>query len=131
MDNTYADALILFGISGDLARKKLFSALYDLTASGNLDMPVVGVALSDWSDETLRLHAREALEAAGEPIDDEVFARLAANLCHVAGDYRDASTYVDIAGRAAGADCTVSYLAIPPGLFDEVIEREKNFAASL
>jgi glucose-6-phosphate 1-dehydrogenase len=122
MDAAYADALILFGISGDLARNKLFSALYDLTASGGLDMPVIGVASSDWDDETLRLHAREALEEAGEPIDDEVFARLAANLCYVAGDYRDTATYANIAKRAAGGTCTVSYLAIPPGLFDDVVE---------
>ncbi|MDF1596510.1 MAG: glucose-6-phosphate dehydrogenase [Acidimicrobiia bacterium] len=122
MEATYADALILFGISGDLARKKLFSALYDLTAAGGLDMPVIGVASSDWDDETLRRHAREALEEAGEPIDDEVFARLAANLCYVAGDYQEAGTYADIAKRVAGGECTVSYLAIPPGLFDDVVE---------
>jgi glucose-6-phosphate 1-dehydrogenase len=122
MDADYADALILFGISGDLARKKLFSALYDLTAAGGLDMPVIGVASSDWDDEALRLHAREALEEAGEPIDDKVFARLAANLCYVAGDYRDAATYADIAKRATGSSCTVSYLAIPPSLFDDVVE---------
>ena len=122
MDATYADALILFGISGDLARKKLFSALYDLTAAGGLDMPVIGVALSDWDDETLCLQAREALEEAGESIDDEVFDRLAANLCYVAGDYQDAATYRDIAKRVGGGECTVSYLAIPPGLFDDVVE---------
>ncbi len=118
----YAEALILFGITGDLARKKLFSALYDLTAVGGLDMPVVGVAFSDWDDETLRLRAREALEEAGEPIDDEVFDRLAANLCYVSGDYQDAAIYADIAKRIAGATCTVSYLAIPPSLFDDVVE---------
>ena len=122
METTYADALILFGISGDLARKKLFSALYDLTASGGLDMPVIGVASSDWDDETLRLQAREALEEAGEPLDDEVFDRLAANLCYVAGDYQEAGTYADIAKRVGGGECTVSYLAIPPGLFDDVVE---------
>ncbi|MDR9451073.1 MAG: glucose-6-phosphate dehydrogenase [Acidimicrobiia bacterium] len=122
MDAIYADGLILFGISGDLARKKLFSALYDLTAAGGLDMPVIGVASSDWDDETLRLHAREALEKAGAPIDDEVFARLAKNLCYVAGDYQEATTYADIAKRATGSTCTVSYLAIPPSLFDDVVE---------
>jgi glucose-6-phosphate 1-dehydrogenase len=121
-DRDNADALILFGISGDLARKKLFSALYDLTAAGALDTPVVGVASSEWDDETLRLRAREALEEAGEPIDDEVFSRLAANLSYVAGDYREAATYKDIAKRVDGSGCTVSYLAIPPGLFDEVVE---------
>lgn len=122
MGESYADALILFGISGDLARNKLFSALYNLTAAGGLDMPVVGVASSDWSDEHLRLRARQALEEAGEPIDDEVFARLAANLCYVAGDYREPATYADITKRVAGTGCTVSYLAIPPGLFDDVVE---------
>ena len=96
-----ADSLILFGITGDLARKKLFSALYDLTAAGRLDMPVVGVASRDWNDEALRLHAREALEATGRLVADDVFVRLAANLCYVSGDYRDPATYADIAKRAA------------------------------
>jgi glucose-6-phosphate 1-dehydrogenase len=117
-----ADALILFGISGDLARKRLFSALYELTSQGSLDMPVIGVALTDWNDDSLRLHAREALEAAGEPVDDEIFDRLAGNLCYVAGDYRDAATYRDIAKRVGGASCAVAYLAIPPDLFDDVVE---------
>jgi glucose-6-phosphate 1-dehydrogenase len=120
--DTYADALILFGISGDLARRKLFTALYELTAQGSLDMPVIGVASSDWDDDRLRLHAREALEASTTTIDDEVFARLAANLCYVGGDYRDASTYDGILKRVGGAQCAVSYLAIPPDLFDDVVE---------
>lgn len=122
MTGVDADALILFGISGDLARKKLFAALYGLTARGDLDMPVIGVASSDWDDETLRIRAREALEAGGETIDDEAFARLAANLCYVAGDYRDAATYQAIADRMGGAGCAVSYLAIPPELFDDVVQ---------
>jgi glucose-6-phosphate 1-dehydrogenase len=121
-DASYADALILFGITGDLARRKLFSALYDLTAAGHLDMPVIGVASRAWDDETLRLHARKALEVAGRPIDEHVFARLATNLHYVSGNYRDPATYREIAERTAGRACTVSYLAIPPGLFDDVVE---------
>ncbi len=85
-------------------------------------MPVVGVASSEWDDETLRHVARQALEETGDPIDEEVFARLAGNLCYVAGDYRDHSTFAEIARRASGATCTVSYLAIPPHLFDDVVE---------
>ncbi len=119
---TRADALILFGVTGDLARKRLFSALYSLTAAGQLDMPVIGVASSPWDDETLRSRARQALEEAGHEIDEAVFARLASNLCYVAGDYRRASTFSEIAGRLNGRTCTVSYLAIPPSLFDDVIE---------
>ncbi len=116
-----AEAIILFGISGDLARKKLFSALYDLTADG-FDMPVIGVASSDWDDEDLRIHAREALAEVGEPIDEKIFSRLAANLGYVAGDYQDRATYVELAKRIGGASCTVSYLAIPPSLFADVVE---------
>lgn len=116
-----AGGLILFGITGDLARKKLFPALYELTAAGRLEMPVIGVASRNWSDEELRRHARESLEEAGSQVDDEVFARLAANLCYVSGDYRNPSTYEEIAERAANIACTVSYLAIPPDLFDDVV----------
>jgi glucose-6-phosphate 1-dehydrogenase len=117
-----ADALILFGITGDLARRKLFSALYDLTAAGRLDMPVIGVASRGWTDETLREKAREALDASGRAIDDAVFAKLAANLSYVSGNYRDPLTYTRIAERTSDNACAVAYLAIPPALFDEVVE---------
>ena len=117
-----ADALVLFGISGDLARKKLFSALYDLTAAGRLDMPVIGVASRPWSDDILRREARAALAEAGEDVDDGVFARLAANLCYVAGDYTDRATYGEIERRLGSRRQPVFYLAIPPALFDDVVE---------
>jgi glucose-6-phosphate 1-dehydrogenase len=117
-----ADALILFGISGDLARKRLFSALYELTAAGNLDMPVIGVASSEWDDATLRARARDALGDGGIQIDQATFDRLASNLTYVSGDYRDDATFSEIAARLEGRECTVSYLAIPPSLFDDVIE---------
>lgn len=117
-----ADALILFGITGDLAKKKLFSALYDLTAAGQLDMPVIGVASRPWDDETLRRQAWAALEESGRSIDGDVFSRLASNLTYVSGNYQDPATFQRIAERADGNACTVSYLAIPPGLFREVVE---------
>ncbi|MGA7097242.1 MAG: glucose-6-phosphate dehydrogenase, partial [Acidimicrobiia bacterium] len=94
-----ANALVLFGISGDLARKKLFSALYRLTEAGRLDMPVIGVASSAWDDQQLRFSARAALEAGGEEIDEDVFTALASHLCYVQGDYRDEATYGDIVKR--------------------------------
>jgi glucose-6-phosphate 1-dehydrogenase len=117
-----ADALILFGITGDLARRRLFSALYALTAHGGLDVPVVGVASRDWDDDTLRDHARKALESAGAEIDEKVFRRLAENLSYVSGDYRKAETYAEIAQQIGNRSCTASYLAVPPDLFDDVIE---------
>ncbi|MEX0795996.1 MAG: glucose-6-phosphate dehydrogenase, partial [Acidimicrobiia bacterium] len=118
---TSADALILFGITGDLARKHLFSALYELTAAGKLDMPIVGVASSSLTVEELVERARKALDDAGDEIDDAVFGQLAANLAYVSGDYRDSSTFERIAGELGDARCTVAYLAIPPGLFDDVV----------
>ena len=117
-----ADALILFGITGDLSRRKLFSALYDLTAADRLDMPVIGVASRAWDDETLRRQAWAALEESGRSIDGQVFERLASNLTYVQGNYQDPATFKRIAERANGRTCTVSYLAIPPGLFNEVVE---------
>ncbi|MDH4366354.1 MAG: glucose-6-phosphate dehydrogenase (NADP(+)), partial [Acidimicrobiia bacterium] len=117
-----ADALVLFGISGDLARKKLFSALYHLSAAGRLDMPVIGVASRPWSDDILRREARAALAEAGEDVDDGVFDRLAANLHYVAGDYTDRATYGEIECCLGARRQPVFYLAIPPGLFNHVVE---------
>ena len=117
-----ADALILFGISGDLAKKKLFSALYDLCAAGRLDMPVIGVASRPWDDDYLRAQVKEALVTAGRTVDDEVFSRLAANLSYVAGYYEDPKTFEQLAKHVEGRKCTVSYLAIPPDMFENVIE---------
>lgn len=116
-----ADSLVLFGISGDLARRMLFEALYNLTAAGRLDVPVVGVAASPWNDEELRSRAREALVANGVNVDEAVFSRLAGNLRYVSGDYRDPGTYRAIAACLRGRTRPVFYLAIPPSLFDDVV----------
>ena len=70
---TPADVLVIFGITGDLARKMTFRSLYRLERRKLLDCPIVGVALDDWSVATLRDHARSAIEAAGETIDEDVF----------------------------------------------------------
>mgnify|MGYP002623816026 FL=1 len=121
MASMTADALILFGITGDLARRALFSALYDLTRADKLDMPVIGVARSDWDDETLRERAREALEDAEDEVDEEAFQKLAGNLTYVSGDYREPDTFEAIAKKVGDAKCTVAYLAIPPDLFDDVV----------
>ncbi len=84
-----ADVLVVFGITGDLARVMTFRSLYRLERRGLLDCPIVGVAVDDWSDEHLRTHARECIAGTGEEIDDDVFARFAARLSYVAGDFGD------------------------------------------
>ena len=117
-----ADALVLFGITGDLARKKLFPALYDLTAKRNLDIPIVGVSSSEWTDEDLRRRARESLDDSGKKVDEEVFARLAARLTYVAGRYQDPNLFERVEAKVAGVATLVAYLAIPPAMFPVVIE---------
>ena len=117
-----ADALVLFGITGDLARKKLFSALYRMESDGKLGCPVIGVASSSWSVEELRHNAREALENTGVEIDDDVWERFASRLDYVSGDYRETDTFQRVSDRVGEAACPVCYLAIPPFLFTTVVD---------
>ncbi|MET8868413.1 glucose-6-phosphate dehydrogenase [Nonomuraea sp. NPDC004580] len=113
-----AGALVLFGITGDLARKMLLPALYRLTADGRLDLPIIGVARTDLDLDGLREHAREA---CGGP-RDAAFDRLAGNLRLVAGDYRDPGTFTRLADEVRGKGFLVHYLAVPPALFAPVAE---------
>ena len=93
-----ADALVVFGITGDLAKVMTFRSLYRLEARGLLDCPIVGVAVDDWTDRDLREHAREAIAtASGEKLDDKVFDRLGERLSYVQGDFADAETYERVA----------------------------------
>lgn len=117
----HADALILFGITGDLARRRLFPALYGLAEEGRLGIPVVGVSRSMEDSDSLRARAHSALVEAGIQIDERVFKILADSLSHVPGDYSDPATFEAIKSHVGDRTCTVSYLAIPPDLFDDVI----------
>src|SRR5207344_2143094 len=84
-----ADRMVIFGITGDLARVMTFRSLYRLEQRGLLTCPVVGVAVNDWTVDHLRQHAREAIEGTGEVIDPKVFDRFAARLSYVDGDFGD------------------------------------------
>jgi glucose-6-phosphate 1-dehydrogenase len=117
-----ADALVVFGISGDLARKMTFAALYRLERRGMLTVPVVGVALDPWDDDTMREHARQAIVAAGEEFDETVFSRLAGRMSYVSGDYMDPETYVRVAAAVGTAKRPMFYLEIPPSLFASVVD---------
>ncbi len=119
---TPADVLVIFGITGDLARKMTFRSLYRMERRKLLDCPIVGVALDDWSNAELRHHARAAIENAGEAVDDEVFARLAGRLSMVSGDFADPKTYDRVAQAIEGRHTPVFYLEIPPSLFGRVVE---------
>jgi glucose-6-phosphate 1-dehydrogenase len=119
---TDADVLVIFGITGDLAKKQTFRALYRMERRAELQCPIVGVALDEWSAATLRDHARRAIEDSGEKISERVFERLAERLSMVSGDYQDPKTYDRIAQAIAGRHQPVFYLEIPPGLFARVVE---------
>jgi glucose-6-phosphate 1-dehydrogenase len=116
-----ADVLVIFGITGDLAKVMTFRSLYRLEGRGLLDCPIVGVAVDDWTVERLREHARESIEACGERLDAAVFERLAARLSYLSGDFTDAATYKKVADAIAGKQSPVFYLEIPPSLFGAVI----------
>ena len=117
-----ADALILFGITGDLAAKKLFTALYNLACRGLLPARVVGFASSKWTVEHLRDHARKSLVAAGTKVDEAVFDKLSRALHFVQGDYRDPEAFARLATELGQATRPVCYLAIPPFLFGDVVK---------
>ena len=116
------DVLVIFGITGDLARKMTFRSLYRMERRGLLTCPIVGVALDDWSNDALRDHARAAIEASGESIDEEVFTRLAQRMSMVSGDFADPATYQRVAHAIDGRHHPVFYLEIPPALFGRVVE---------
>jgi glucose-6-phosphate 1-dehydrogenase len=113
--------LVIFGISGDLAKQMTFHSLYRLEQQHLLTCPIVGVAVDEWSADDLRRHAAAAITARGEAIDDAVFARLAARMSYVAGDFGDDATYGRVGAAIAGARLPVFYLEIPPGLFGMVV----------
>jgi glucose-6-phosphate 1-dehydrogenase len=117
-----ADVLAIFGISGDLAKKMTFRALYRMEAAGHLNCPIVGVALDDWDDEQLRKHAHDAVSATVKSVDEAVFKRLAARMSYVAGDYGDAATYERVKKALSGRKHPVFYLEIPPFLFSTVVQ---------
>ncbi len=117
-----ADALVIFGITGDLAKKQTFRSLYRLVARNLLSCPVIGVAVDDWTADRLRERARESIEAAGEPIDQQVFDRFAGLLSYISGDFSDQQTYQRVANALGAHKHPTFYLEIPPSLFATVVE---------
>jgi glucose-6-phosphate 1-dehydrogenase len=118
---TEADALVIFGITGDLAKKMTLRSLYRLEKRGLLTVPVIGVAVDDWSVEQLIKHAHESISAAGETIDEKVFKSFAARLQYLSGDFSKPDVYDKVAKAVADLPHPTYYLEIPPSLFGTVI----------
>src|ERR1700741_2989571 len=116
-----ADVLVVFGITGDLAKVMTFRSLYRLEARGLLACPVVGVAADDWGLDRLIERARSSIEATGE-LDEAVFDRFAAKLFYVSGAFHDPAPYEGVGEAVKGAETPVFYLEIPPFLFGRVVK---------
>jgi glucose-6-phosphate 1-dehydrogenase len=117
-----ADVLVIFGITGDLAKVMTLRSLYRLERRGLLNCPIVGVAVDGWTVDDLRKRARDSIEGTGETLDNDVFDRLAARFSYVAGDFSDSATFDRVAAEIKGASSPVFYLEIPPSLFATVIK---------
>jgi glucose-6-phosphate 1-dehydrogenase len=116
-----ADALVIFGITGDLAHKMTFRSLYRLERRNLLNTPIFGVASTDWSVEQLVQEAREAISQAGEQVDEGVFRRFAERLHYLSGDFTSPDLYRALADQLKDHSNPVFYLEIPPSLFGRVI----------
>jgi glucose-6-phosphate 1-dehydrogenase len=122
MDKPKSDALVFFGATGDLAYKKIFPALQAMIKRGHLDVPVIGVAKAGWTLEQLRERARDSVEKHGG-LDAAAFSKLSSLLRYVDGDYNDPGTFQAIHQQLNGAQRPAHYLAIPPLLFETVVEQ--------
>lgn len=122
MADAGSDALVVFGASGDLAFKQIFPALYAMAKRGRLDVPVIGVAYSQWDRARFLARARESIEAHAVIDDPAALERLLGALRYIDGRYEDESTFTALHGELAGARRPTHYLAIPPSMFPVVIE---------
>src|SRR4051794_27510351 len=117
-----SDALVFFGATGDLAYKKIFPALQSMVKRGNLNVPVIGVAKAGWNLDQLKARAYDSLEKHGG-VDEAAFAKLSSLLRYIDGDYSDPATFKALGKELRQSRHPAHYLAIPPTMFEEVIER--------
>ena len=122
---SHSDAFVFFGATGDLAYKKIFPALQAMLKRGHLNVPVIGVAKAGWNLEQLKARAHDSLEKHGG-VDQAAFEKLSSLLRYVDGDYNDLATFQALGRELSGARCPAHYLAIPPTMFEEVLEQLVN-----
>src|SRR5271165_5112135 len=121
MTAPHSDALVFFGITGDLAYKQVIPALQALLRDGRLDVPIIGVAKTGWSLEQVKARVRASLEARGV-LDESTLALLYERLHYIDGDYGDPATFEQLHAVLGTATHPLYYLAIPPSLFALVAE---------
>ncbi|MGD1029034.1 glucose-6-phosphate dehydrogenase [Candidatus Binatus soli] len=122
MTTSRSDALVLFGVTGDLAHKMIFPALYAMAKRGTLKIPVIGVAFPKWSLARLRKRVTDSIKQSGGIDNQRAFHHLLSQLKYVIGDYNDQGTFTAIREALGNARRPAHYLAIPPSLFETVIK---------
>lgn len=114
-------ALVVFGVSGDLAHKMILPSLYQMVKRGHIDEPIIGVALDDWDIDCLAERARDGIVKQFGSVDDVAFGKFRALLRYVSGDYRSDDTFIRLRVELGSAIHPLYYLAIPPSLFETVV----------
>ena len=122
MTASRSDALVLFGVTGDLAHKLIFPALYAMVKSNELKVPVIGVAFPKWSLERLHKRIADSIKRSGGIDDKRALHRLLSLFRYVSGDYKDPGTFAALKKALGNARRPAHYLAIPPSLFESVIK---------
>jgi glucose-6-phosphate 1-dehydrogenase len=122
MARSHSDALVIFGVTGDLAHKMIFPALYAMVKKGALKVPVIGVAFPKWSMERLHKRVTDSIERSGGIDNKRALQHLLSLLKYVSGDYKEPGTFTAIKEVLGKARRPAHYLAIPPSLFETVIE---------
>src|SRR5579863_1540758 len=122
MATSRSDALVIFGVTGDLAHKMIFPALYAMVKRDTLKVPVIGVALPNWSLARLRKRVTDSIKRSGGIDNRRAFHHLLSSFKYVSGDYKDPNTFTAIKKALGGARRPAHYLAIPPALFEMVIK---------
>ena len=122
MTQVHSDALVFFGATGDLAHKKIFPALQAMVRRGSLNAPVIGVAKAGWTLDQLKERALDGLRRYGG-VDDAAWQKLSSLLRYVDGDYADPATFAAVKKELGQAKHPAHYLAIPPSLFDKVVDQ--------
>jgi glucose-6-phosphate 1-dehydrogenase len=122
VSNSHSDALVFFGATGDLAYKKIFPALQAMIKRRTLSVPVIGVAKAGWNLDQLKARAKDSLEQHGG-LDAGAWEKLSSLLRYVDGDYSDPATFTAVRKELGAAERPAHYLAIPPSLFEKVVEQ--------
>ena len=122
------DVLVIFGITGDLAKVMTFRSLYRLEARGLLTGPIVGVAVDDWTVDQLVERARESIVGTGEKLNKKVFDRLAARFAYVQGDFTDAAMYKRVGKAIKGKTAALAWGTVHLALLSTGEDRAKAIA---